>query len=61
VAFAVAVRASETSNWCAVFADPRGGFAFFCFVPFFVEHFYDFCCVIVKKVIDVPEQTLFAF
>jgi hypothetical protein len=56
VAFAVAVRAAETADWCAFFADNLGNLAFFRFIRLFEEHFHDFCCVVVKQVIDVPER-----
>jgi hypothetical protein len=55
VAFAVAVGAAETACWFVFFAYEFGGFAFFGFVCFFEEHLCDFCCVVVKQVVDVPE------
>jgi len=61
VAFAAAVGAAKTSDWCAVFADARGGSAFFCFVRLFEKDLGDFCGFVGKQVVDVPEQAFFAF
>jgi hypothetical protein len=57
VAVAVAVRASETAYSSASFTDSFGSFAFFSFIRVFEEHLCDFCCVIVKQVINMPELT----
>ena len=32
--------------------------AFFSFIGLFVEHFYNFRCIIVEKVVNVPKSTL---
>ena len=47
VAFAVAVRTTETNYWAASFADGFGGFALFSFIRFFEEHVHNFYCGIV--------------
>lgn len=60
MASAAAVGAAETSDWCAVFADARGGFAFPGFVRLFEKNLGDFCRFVGKQVVDVPEQAFFA-
>ena len=57
----MAVGAAETIDWCAVFGDAVGGFAFFGFVRLFEKNLGNFCRVIGKHVVDVPEQAFFAF
>jgi len=58
MALAAAIRGTETVYRFASFANYSCNRAFFSFIGLFVEHFYDFRCVIVEKVVNVPKSTL---